>query len=119
MEVTDNDLSTSSTARSESFRYFSFKAHSSVLYKLVYSNLMCSSPVTLNSSPTPDAPMAQQALVGQGLLIIEASRSHTPHSVELVRTNDQLHTGTSTWQHTSLTRDRQPCFRRDSNPQSQ
>jgi len=100
---------------------FSFKVHSSVLCKLVYSNLMCSFPVTLNSSPTPDAPMAQQPLVGQGLLIIEASRSHlhTPHSVGLLRTSDQLHTGTSTWQNTTLTRDRQPCSRRYSNPQSQ
>jgi hypothetical protein len=34
--------------------------------------------------------MAQQPLVGQGLLIIEASRSHsdTPHSVGLLWTSD-------------------------------
>ena len=35
--------------------------------------------------------MAQQPLVGQGLLMVETSRSHsdTPHSVGLLRTSDQ------------------------------
>ena len=35
--------------------------------------------------------MAQRPLVGQGLLIVEASRSHsdTPHSVGLLWTSDQ------------------------------
>jgi hypothetical protein len=48
--------------------------------------------------------MARQPLRGQGLLIVEASRSHsdTPHSVEPVAE-------TSTWLHTTLTRDRHPC----------
>jgi len=27
--------------------------------------------------------------------------------------------GTSTWQHTTITTDRHPCSRRDSNPQTQ
>jgi hypothetical protein len=42
--------------------------------------------------------MAQQPLVGKGLRIIEASRSHTdtPH------TGDQPEAETSTWQHTTL-----------------
>jgi hypothetical protein len=81
---------------------FSFKAHSSVLRKLVYSSLMCSFPVTL-----PNALMAQQPPVGHGVFIIEASRSHsdTPHSVWLLRTSDQPHTRTSTWQNTTLTSD--------------
>jgi len=37
-------------------------------------------------------PMAQKPLMGQGLLIIEASRSHldTPHSVGLPLTRDRL-----------------------------
>jgi len=37
-------------------------------------------------------------LVGHGLLIVEASRSHsdTPHSVGLLWTNDQPYSGTST-----------------------
>ena len=40
----------------------------------------------------------QQPLVGQGLLIIEVSRSHsdTPHSLGLFRTSDQPDTKTST-----------------------
>jgi hypothetical protein len=65
--------------------------------------------------------MAQQPPVGQGLLTVEASRSHsgTPHSVGLLWTSDQPHAETPTWQHTALTRDRHPCPRRDSNPQSQ
>ena len=62
----------------------------------------------------------KQALVGQSVLIIEASRSHsdTPHSVGLLWTSDQPDTVASTWQHTTLTRDRHPCPQRDSNPQS-
>ena len=55
------------------------------------------------------------------LLIVEVSKSHsdTPHSVGLLWTGDQLHAETSTWQHTTFTRDRYPWQRRDSNPQSQ
>jgi hypothetical protein len=54
-------------------------------------------------------------------LIIKASRSYsdTPHSVGLLWTSDQPVAETSTWQHTILTRDRQPCPRWDSKPQSQ
>jgi hypothetical protein len=42
--------------------------------------------------------MVQQPLVGQGLLIIEASRSNsdTPHSVGLLWTSDQPEAETST-----------------------
>jgi hypothetical protein len=52
-------------------------------------------------------PMAQQPLVGQGLLIIEALRSHsdTPHSVGLLWMSDQPDAETSTWQHIIFTRD--------------
>jgi hypothetical protein len=48
--------------------------------------------------------MAQQSLVGQGLLIIEASRSHsdTSHSVGLPWTTEQAVVETSTWQHTTI-----------------
>jgi hypothetical protein len=48
--------------------------------------------------------MAQQPLVGQGFLIIEASRSHsdTPHSVGLLWTGLQPDAETSNWQHTTL-----------------
>ena len=43
-------------------------------------------------------PVAQQPLVGQGLLIVETSRSHsdTPHLVGLVWTGDQPDSETST-----------------------
>jgi hypothetical protein len=66
-------------------------------------------------------PMVRQPLGGLGLLIIKASRSNsdTPHSVGLLWTSDQPVAETSTWHHTTLTRDRHPCPRRDSNPQSQ
>jgi hypothetical protein len=48
---------------------------------------------------------------GPGLLIVEASRSHsdTPQPVELLWTSDQPVAESSTWQHTTLTRDRFPC----------
>jgi len=65
--------------------------------------------------------MEQQPLVGQGLLIFEASRSHsdTPNSIGLLWTSDQPETHTSTWQQTTFTKERHPCFRWNSNPQSQ
>jgi len=65
--------------------------------------------------------MLQQILVGQGLLIIEASRSHsdTQHSLRLLWTSNQPNAENSTWQHRTLTRDRHPCPRWDSNPQFQ
>jgi len=46
------------------------------------------------------------------------THTHT-HSVGLPWTSDQPVAETSTWQHTTLTRDRNPCPRLDSNPQSQ
>jgi len=44
--------------------------------------------------------------VGQSPLNIDASWSQTQHSVELLWTNNQSYAETSTWQHTTLTRDR-------------
>jgi len=54
--------------------------------------------------------MAQHLLVGQDLLIIEASQSHldTSHSVGLLWTSDQPDADTSTWKHTTLKRNRHP-----------
>ena len=48
------------------------------------------------------------ALAGQGLLFFEVSRSYsdTPHTAWLVWTSDRSDTETSTWQHTTLTKDR-------------
>jgi len=47
--------------------------------------------------------MALRPPVGQGLLIIEDSRSHpdTTHSAGLLWTSDQSDAETSTWQHTT------------------
>jgi hypothetical protein len=49
--------------------------------------------------------MAQQSLMGQGLLTIAASRSHpdTSHSVGLLWTIDQPDTGTPNSQHSKQT----------------
>ena len=46
----------------------------------------------------------QQSLAGQGLPIVETSRSHsdTPHLVGLLWTSDQSDAEISTWQHTTL-----------------
>jgi hypothetical protein len=67
--------------------------------------------------------LAQQPSRGHCLLIIENSLSHsrTPHSVGRPYTSDEpvTETSTSTSKHTTLTRERHPCPRRDSNPQSQ
>jgi len=65
--------------------------------------------------------MVQQPPVGQGLLIIEDSRSHsdTPQSVGLLWTSGQPDAETSTWEHTTLKKHRLPCPRRYSNPRSQ
>ena len=52
---------------------------------------------------------------------MKASRLHSdsPHSVGLLWTSGQPDAQTSTWQHTTLTKDRHPFSRRDSNLQSQ
>jgi len=65
--------------------------------------------------------MARQPLVGQSLLTVEVLRSNsdTLHSVGLLWTNDKPDAETFTWKHSTLTRDRHPCSRRNSNPQSQ
>jgi hypothetical protein len=50
--------------------------------------------------------IAQQPLIGQGLLVIEASRSHsdTTHWVGLLLASDQPDAETYTWQLSALTR---------------
>jgi hypothetical protein len=67
-------------------------------------------PVWQNSPP-----------VGQSLLIIEDSWSHsdTPRSVGLLWASDQPDAETCTWQCTTITREKYQCCRRNSNPQSQ
>ena len=65
--------------------------------------------------------MAQQPLVGQGFLIIGASRWHsdTPQSAGLFWTSDQPDIEISIWHQTTRITDRHPISRPDSNPQSQ
>jgi hypothetical protein len=59
-------------------------------------------------SPPHPHPMTQQSLVGQGLLIVGTSRSHseTPQSVGLLFTSDQPVAETSLPVNTEITRDR-------------
>ena len=54
--------------------------------------------------------MGRKSLVGQGLVIIEAVRSHSdaPQSLGLLWRHDQPDAETSTWQDTTLTTDRHP-----------
>jgi hypothetical protein len=70
---------------------------------------------------SPPPPWRNSPPVGQGLLIIQASRSHSdpPHLVGLFWKNDRPVDYISTWQHATLTTDRHPYTQRDSNPQSQ
>jgi len=62
-----------------------------------------------------------QPPVGQGLLIFEASRSHsdTRRSIGLLWTSDHSDAQNSAWQNTKLKTDSHQCTRRDSNPQFQ
>ena len=64
--------------------------------------------------------MARQPLVGQGLPIIEVSRSQSeaPHLSGLLWTSDQSQAETSTSQYTTLREERHLCPWQDSNPQS-
>jgi hypothetical protein len=64
----------------------------------------------------PPLPLQRLSPVGQGLINIETSLSH---SVGILWTSDQPKADTSTRQHTTLARHRLPCLRRDSNTQSQ
>jgi hypothetical protein len=63
------------------------------------------------------SPWRKQPLVGQGLLIVEVSRSHAPQPVGLLWTSDQPVADTSTLQHTTLTTDiHAPGWIRTHNP---
>ena len=49
---------------------------------------------------------------------LSSPHDHTPHSAGLLWKSNQLVAKTSTWQHTTFTRDRHSCPRLDSNPHS-
>jgi len=85
---------------------------------ILSSHLCLGLVIKVSSSGLPTIFYGSTVRVGQGLLIVEVSRSHsvTPQSIGLLWTSDQPVAGTSTWQHTALTRDRHPCSRRVSNP---
>jgi len=59
-------------------------------------------------------------LMSQGPIIVEVPHTHsdTSKSVESLWTSDRPVAGTTTWQHTSLTRQRHSFPRWDSNPKS-
>ena len=65
--------------------------------------------------------MAQQPLVSHGQFTFEASWSDSdvPHLVHFLWMSDQTDAETSTWQHTTFTRDRYLWLWQDLNPQSQ
>ena len=58
-------------------------------------------------------------IYGTPILDVSRSQTTTQQSVGLLWTSDQLVAETSTWQHTTLTTDKYPCPRWDSNPRSQ
>jgi hypothetical protein len=97
-----------------------FRSSHAWCFELCQRHMLVSSVPAPHYSASP-LPMAEQPLVGHGLFIIEASRSHsdTPHSVGLLWMRDRPDLETSTWQHATIRWDRHPCPREDSNPQSQ
>jgi len=65
--------------------------------------------------------MALWPNAGHGLLILDVfyiTHNDAPQSVGLLWTSDQLVAETSTWQYTTLTQDKHPCPRWDSNPRA-
>jgi len=65
------------------------------------------------------AAFTRRPLVDQGLLIVEAPTITLRHTTLNRTPLDEWSAETPTWQRTILTRQRYPCHRRDSNPQSQ
>ena len=68
-----------------------------------------------NSHPPSPHPNGRDPPHSRGFWITHDA----PQSVGLLWTSDQPVAETSTWQHTTLTTDKHPCLRRDSNPWSQ
>jgi hypothetical protein len=89
--------------------------------KLFNSNYGCQVMRSLKVNRNLVFTKTQLPPLGQDLLSIEVSLLHSDisHSMVLLWTSDKPNTETSTWQHTTLSRDRHPCLRRDSNQQSQ
>jgi hypothetical protein len=68
--------------------------------------------------PPPPCGASTQVRVMEHPYVPLRLHSDTPHSVALPWASDQPDAETSTWQHTTLTRDRTSWPRWDSNPQS-
>ena len=75
-------------ARMECYTNYDISAHRNTMVVILY----------LHVYLIPPPPMTQQPIVGQGLLVIEALRSHpdTLHSVRLLWTSDRLVAETTT-----------------------
>ena len=75
----------------------------------------------LRLASTANSPPPPTVLLGRLMVeFCEITHGQTkPHLVELLWTRDRPVTETSTWQHRTLTRDKHPCSRQDSNQQSQ
>jgi len=72
---------------------------------------------SLSSLPWNFDPIPGHGLPLRGCMITHTL--DTPHSIGLLYTSDQHDAKTSTWQNTSLTKEKHPLPWRDSNPQSQ
>jgi hypothetical protein len=80
------------------------------LHWFLYNDLGLSKRLIKNSLPWARA---------SSLLKIHNHTQTQPHSAGILWMKDRPFQGTAIWQHTSLTRDRHPCPRRESNPQFQ
>ena len=113
------------TRPEESYRFFcNHQSDYKVFYKLMFwlaGSLTCRLPNMMWSPPARksrrsvriDCCMAPHSW---GFYI---THNDAPQSVGLLWTSGQLVAETSTWQHTTLTTDKHPCPRWDSNPRSQ
>jgi hypothetical protein len=99
-------------------RYF-FSIYSYYGYNVMYTSLGSIPSTYCNTSDFPWIFFYRlTARVDLDFLMIEVLWLHsdTPHSVRLVWMNDRPVAEICTWQHTTLTTDRQTCPRWDSNP---
>ena len=80
-----------------------------------YSDLNCYVVYLLEASPNGTACF----ILAPHSWGFEVTHNDAPQSVGLPWTRGQLVAETSTWRHTTLTTDKHPCPRRDSNPRSQ
>ena len=75
---------------------------------------------TISAGERPQTHALDRAATGTGYTSIYLfTHNDASQSVGLLWTSDQLVAETSTWQHTTLTTDKYPCPRWDSNPRSQ